>query len=315
MPHWRIKAAIQGTLSRLPDPQRWNRLFQQRVTRSLRLTDEIFIEKWSWCRRHTVNLAQHRDVTQQPYVALELGTGWYPVAAVCLAMSGGTDVYTVDVHHLLTRQQVTDTLRVCQRLAGTGQIEISTPDGPEKLETALAADANTTGTDLLAMLGVTTIVGDARELDLDSASIDLICSDSTLEHIPRPAIADIFREFHRLLAPEGLMSHHIDLADHYVTFDPGITVYNFLQFSERQWARYNSALHYQNRLRINDYHDIHTETGWRIIEERNTRKPVDQLRSLQIAEGFRPIDEEDLAVHSTWLQSVHGDRPNRDVAG
>lgn len=33
MPHWYLKAAIQGALSRFPEPQRYNRLFQRHVTR------------------------------------------------------------------------------------------------------------------------------------------------------------------------------------------------------------------------------------------------------------------------------------------
>jgi hypothetical protein len=40
VPSWYLKAVLQGGMSHLPDPQRWNRLFQRHVTKGLELTRE-----------------------------------------------------------------------------------------------------------------------------------------------------------------------------------------------------------------------------------------------------------------------------------
>ena len=94
---------------------------------------------------------------------------------------------------------------------------------------------------------------DARATGLPDRSIDCVTSTDTLEHIPPGDIAAILRECHRVLADDGIMSFRVDYRDHWAYFDPRITPVNMLQYSDRQWARYNPSLNYQNRLRHDDY--------------------------------------------------------------
>jgi hypothetical protein len=49
------------------------------------------------------------------------------------------------------------------------------------------------------------------------------------------------------------MSALIDYRDNVSYGDPGISIYNFLTFSDAEWARWNPRLSYQNRLRHSDY--------------------------------------------------------------
>ena len=88
MSRWIVKAALQGVLSRFPNPQRYNRLFQTHVTRSLTMSDQDFIAKWHHLDGHLGSLRRHGRPGQRSFAALELGTGWFPIVPVGLALSG-----------------------------------------------------------------------------------------------------------------------------------------------------------------------------------------------------------------------------------
>lgn len=307
MPPWLLKAAIQGTLSRLPNPQRWNRLLQKYITGSLELGDDYFLEKWRQCERHVDTYRRETD-TSGPFAALELGTGWFPITPIGLALSGAERVVTIDLQDLLEHERVVATLERYGRMIASETISVGGPNPLGRIEAVLDQAASLGARELLAELGIESRLADARRTGLPSASIDLICSNNTLEHIPRDILVDILAEFRRLLTPDGVMSHHIDLADHYANFDSSITVYNFLRYSDRVWPLFNNDLQYQNRLRVSDYRDIHAEAGWRITDEDNTSAPLEVLRSIRVADRFRSYCDEDLAVYATWMTS----RPARD---
>ncbi len=303
MSRWIVKAAVQGVLSRLPNPQRYNGLLQTHVARSLTMSDQDFIAKWRHLNGHLGSFRRHGPPGQRSFVALELGTGWFPIVPVGLALSGARSVYTVDPESLLTQERLRFTLERYARFVATGEATFESASVSERLERLIASAERRSKSELLAELGIVPIVGDARNLGIESGSIDMICSNNTLEHIPRAVIAGIFREFQRLAAPDAVMSHHIDLSDHYAHFDRSITVYNFLKFSDRVWPLFNNRLHYQNRLRVSDFRALHRETGWQILEEDNVSEPLSVLRSITLAKRFRSYREADLAVRTAWITS------------
>jgi hypothetical protein len=301
MPHWMLKAAVQGTLSLLPQPQRWNRLLQRHVTRSLNLDDDNFLAKWSQGERHVEHIQRYVPERAGNFTALELGTGWFPIIPVGLALTGASAVYTVDMHDLTDHGRTVQTLQRFVALAESGRLALADPHAIARAHELLARARGLSGHELLAALGIRAILGDARKLDLASASLDLICSNNTLEHIPAEVIAGMFTEFRRLLRPPGVMSHFIDMADHYALFDRKITRYNFLRYPEPVWRLFNNELQYQNRLRLADFRALHGQRGFDVLEEENRREPIERLRSVPIAGRFAGYDEHDLAVYDTWM--------------
>jgi SAM-dependent methyltransferase len=303
MPHWMLKAAVQGCLSLLPQPQRWNRLIQRHVTRSLELDDAGFLAKWSQGERHVEHVHRYVSERASNFAALELGTGWFPIIPVGLALAGASAVYTVDMYDLTDRERTLQTLERFAALLDSGRLALPDAHAGARARELLRQARGMSGHELLAALGIRAIIGDARALELPSASLDLICSNNTLEHIPAHVIAGMLAEFRRLLRPPGVMSHFIDMADHYALFDRGITRYNFLRYPEPTWRLFNNGLQYQNRLRLPDFRALHEQRGFEVLEEENRREPLEVLRSIRLAERFAGYGEDDLAVYDSWMVS------------
>ena len=300
MPPWVLKAALQGMTSLLPGAERVNRLFQRYLTGSLELAEETLLTKYARCRGHLASYAVHGGGARNPTV-MELGTGWFPIAPIGFALAGAEEVYAVDVVSHLARRQVIDVLRTFAAVGRRGALEGVVPERLARLE-EVAASPEGDADDLLARVGVRNVIADARTLTLPG-KVDLIVSNNTLEHIPYEVMHDIFVRLGELAAGGGVMSHFIDMSDHYMNFDRSIGPYNFLKFSEPVWRLFNNKHQYQNRLRLPDFRRLHAVTGWRIVEERNTAGSPEALRHLRLARRFRRYREEDLLVYESWMVS------------
>lgn len=108
---------------------------------------------------------------------------------------------------------------------------------------------------------------DARKTDLDSSVIDICVSTHTLEHIPKDAIIEIFNELKRIVKTSGYISALIDYSDHYAHTDTSISLFNYLNYNEKEWKKYNHDCHFQNRLRHHDYKEIFENIGFETVEE------------------------------------------------
>jgi hypothetical protein len=138
---------------------------------------------------------------------------------------------------------------------------------------------------------------DARQLPVGRGEIDLISTTSVLEHIPPTTLVDIMHECHRISSEHTVSSHVIDYTDHYANTDPSISIYNFLRFTDAQWARFNPRLHYQNRLRHFEYRPLFREARFDVRgEETNVPKNADALLSaIPLAGRFREMSVVELA--------------------
>lgn len=100
-----------------------------------------------------------------------------------------------------------------------------------------------------------------------------------------------------MLKPGGLLSVTISYIDHYANADKKINYYNFLQYSDAEWQKYSSKLHYQNRLRHSDYQMIFKEVGYEMVEEQ-VYKIKDEYYSMldcvKINDKWKDYDREDL---------------------
>jgi 2-polyprenyl-3-methyl-5-hydroxy-6-metoxy-1,4-benzoquinol methylase len=141
---------------------------------------------------------------------------------------------------------------------------------------------------------------DATATALGAETIDVVFSNSVLEHVPGRVIADCFTEAMRILKPGGIMVHSVNCGDHYAYSDRSIHQLHYLQFSDEEWRRWNNAFLYQNRLRANDFITMAKDAGFTI--ELDTTKPsaerLAQIDAMRIAPAFAGYTREQLAVTS-----------------
>ena len=248
---WRVKALLQQLLSRVPQGERLNHLLQRHVTRSLPTGDAACLIIVAQAREHVRTIARHSPRAVGDAVFYEFGAGWDLMIPLAYYGLGVTRQILVDLRPLLRPDLVNATVAQFARLApGLGLTRVPAQPVPQDVPAARALLKECYGIEYRAP-------ADARDTGFPAGMVDCITCTNTLEHIPRDDIAGILAECRRILAEDGVMSFRIDYQDHFSYFDSRISVYNFLRYSERAWAWYNPALHYQNRLR----HSVDSQTA------------------------------------------------------
>jgi hypothetical protein len=141
---------------------------------------------------------------------------------------------------------------------------------------------------------------DAARTGLLDKTIDVVFSNSVLEHVPTAVIGDIFRESTRVLRETGVAIHSVNCGDHYAYFDKSISFINYLQYSEKAWRFWNNSLLYQNRLRPSDFLELARTSGQDIVMARHQPKAklLDALRGMHIAPEFSHYSPEELCTTS-----------------
>lgn len=275
-----------------------------RRRRGAELDRDYVLGKWVHVRSHLRALSS-REGRQLPEITvIELGTGWYPVVALGMALHGA-HVVSVDTRPHLDGERIALTLRRLVQLVDEGAIVV--PSGPAlDRARALAESGEPVPPRALTEVGVSSHVADARDLSgiPRARGAALLMSNNTLEHIAGEVIAGILSEFHRVADAHARMSHYIDLADHYAGYDPTIGDFHFLTLGRTAWRLANNRLGYQNRLRIDDYRRLHTRTGWAITAERLIRRDTAALSGLRLVEPYASVASDELLVVKAHVTSA-----------
>ncbi len=292
---WIAKALVQKVLSGLPQGDKLNYLLQ-RKTGGLPVSQSEFVEKVGYAHdrlRKWEKFGNSKPLNE--IHCFEFGAGWDLIGPLAYWSFGVEHQTVIDIRRNLRPELLSDTVQKFREYreqceAATGRqlrtIPRELPVDPERLLQAF-------GIDYRAPL-------DASETGLPSNSIDFISTNSTLEHIPAESLARILPETRRLLFPDGIACHFVDLKDHFSYFDSSITKYEFLTHSDAFWSVVNSSISYQNRLRYADYHRLFRDAKLRLIDEEvrwGTEEDMRAFRSLRLTSRFAKSDtDEHLAV-------------------
>jgi SAM-dependent methyltransferase len=286
--NWKVKAAIQKTISLLPQAAQLNYFFQRYITKGYPAPELIFNKKILNADKHFHAYRTFSTKTAPDDTFYEFGAGWDILIPLIYSSKGVQNQILVDINDLLKIDLVRSNI---SRLISKG-FPLQNISGSDKAE-------------LLKQLRINFLAPhDARKTGFPADSIQFISNTDTLEHIPKDDIGRIMNECYRILAPGGIASCVVDLRDHYAYFDNSISVYNFLSFSEREWWTYNNDLHYQNRLRYADYKKIFEECGFEVVFEQSespTPSEFETLKSLQISDGFAKKDLNELGIKEIWM--------------
>ncbi len=293
MKKWILKAIIQKVISWLPASQNINFLFQKYVTKGVQLSDTYFTDKLIHAEDHLMYFRKHGKT--EGFKALELGSGWYPVIPVSLFLAGADTVTSIDVSALMKRKGIHQTIQKFLEWQREGKLQMLDPYIlPERLQALKKLDdANLNKEQLLKGLHLSLQVRDARDTGFKAEEFDLVCSNNTFEHIYPAILKPILKEFQRILKAGGIMSHFIDMSDHFAHLDDSINIYNFLQYSEKQWARIDNTVQPQNRLRLRDYQNMYKQLGIEIIDiSMRNGEPgaVQQMKLHKDFDGYTPAE-------------------------
>jgi hypothetical protein len=293
---WQYKAVLQQIFSHLPGGERLNFFFQKHVTGGCPRPDNEVAQNGGWARAH-VDAAQRFGKTDFATARFfEFGAGMDLLGPLLFYSLGIERQLVVDLRRLMRVQLVNHSIDQVRRFAaelGVRRQPERYLTGPDPARTLIESY----GIEYRAPL-------DARATGLPAGSVDHVTSTNTLEHVGPSEIAAIHRECFRLLKPNGLATHQIDYQDHYSYFDRGISAFNYLRYSDREWSRYNPSLMYQNRLRHRDHLELIRGAGFEILEEQlreGTTEDCAIVRALPLAQRFRIYPTEQLAIRTALV--------------
>ena len=127
---------------------------------------------------------------------------------------------------------------------------------------------------------------------LESASVDMIFSQAVLEHVRRSEFIDTMKQCRRILRPDGVCSHRVDLKDHLQES------LNNLRFSTGVWESklFARSGFYTNRIRYSQMLEIFWEAGFKVDVLEVCRWEHLPIARKDLAEEFRNIPEDELCV-------------------
>ena len=307
MKKWVLKAVVQKGISFLPFKHRINYLFQKYVTRGVQLSDYYFNDRRAHLDKHLAFWQEWGPTL--PLKALELGTGWYPVIPIGYFLAGATKIYTADISPLLNKENLLTAIDRYLTDKENANHSSFLPERWEKLE-EISKRREEPFEALLQDLNIEYLIGDARQVNIEDGSITLVSSNNTFEHVYPAILEGLLKEFNRVLHPKGIMSHFIDLSDHFAHLDQSITIYNFLRFSEKEWQRIDNDIQPQNRWRMWQYRSLYAKLGLPIVEEESRPGDLEALQSVNLHSDFQSIDPNELAISHGYIVSSKGSSTN-----
>ena len=108
----------------------------------------------------------------------------------------------------------------------------------------------------------------------------------------------------RICHERSVISHVVDYSDHYAHSDASIGVYNFLQFPDEAWVRYNPPIHYQNRLRHFEYGKLFDAAGFEVVAQTTMRpdRAAEAVAKIPLSGRFREMTPEQLTpITGHWV--------------
>lgn len=306
---WILKAVVQKTISILPQREKFNYFFQKNITKGVQLSDEYFNNKLGHAQDHLsyFNIMNPNDFKKRKHAILELGSGWYPIVPVLFYLVEAGPVISVDLQSWMNKETIIIAIRKFFKWEKEGKLSIEklkiNKDRWNQLKDISDKPEKYSFEQIKNTLELTLMIGDARNLPIETDSIDYICSNNTFEHIYTSVLSDILIEFKRIIKPHGIMSHFIDLSDHFAHFDNSITIYNFLKYSTKQWNIIDNSIQPQNRLRFQDYRDMYKNLQIPISKESTRPGNLEELKGIKIHKEFKKYNDKELAISHGYIVS------------
>lgn len=269
---WWLMLLAKLVLARLPVPHSvWKRLglFQHGAMERPAYALGVFIRHFE---------AVGLRANQSSFITLELGPG-ESLLTVPIAYAHGADLtYLIDVGRF-AGYDAESYMELAELLAQRGlSLPNRVPSSAEEL--------------LETCRGCYLVCGLESLRSVPTACVDFAFSHAVLEHVRRGEFLDTMLELRRVMKPDGLGSHVVDLRDHLGG------ALNSLRFSSSLWesALFSSSGFYTNRLRFSEMLAAFRGSGFetQLVDVR--RWPSTPIAREKLAPEFRHLPEDDLLV-------------------
>jgi SAM-dependent methyltransferase len=270
---WYAKIAAKLVLSRLPVGYSiWSKL-NLFAHGAMHKPDYAYGVFWQHFER------SHFSRKEGGFVVMEVGPGDSLLSAVVAAAHGASGCYLIDTSAFATKD-----LSVYRDMVGylrLRNLPVPAVDKVSNLAGILESCNAVYGTQGLRSLR-----------DIPSESVDFIWSQAVLEHIRRHELLDTMRELRRILRPDGICSHRIDLKDHLGG------ALNNMRFSTHLWESDWMARSgfYTNRLRYSEMIELFRQAGFAVEVVATSRWYAVPTPRNSMAKEFRGLSDEDLLV-------------------
>ena len=270
---WQAKIAAKVLMARFPA--------SYRVWQNLDLFKHGEMEKPAYAyemfRSHFDNAAFNNKA--DGFVCLEIGPGDSLFSCQIAKAYGAERTYLIDAGPF-ARQDITPYREMAAYLSGKGLPQIVLDDS-QSLDDILKKYNGSYGTEGLVSLKL-----------IPSGSVDFVWSHAVLEHIRKCEFHPFMRELRRIIKPDGICSHRVDLKDHLGG------ALNNLRFSETMWESDWMARSgfYTNRIRFEEMCGMFEHAGFSATLLEVSRWDSLPTPRNMLAEPFYSVPEEDLLV-------------------
>ena len=140
--------------------------------------------------------------------------------------------------------------------------------------------------------GIYLTEGLASLRQVPTATIDFCFSNAVLEHIDKREFVPMVQEFRRVLKPDGVATHRVDLKDH---LGGGLA---HLRFSDAVWEGrlFRNSGFYTNRIRFGEMVNVFVQAGFDCSLPRVDRWAELPLKRCQLDRAFRQLPDAELLV-------------------
>jgi SAM-dependent methyltransferase len=299
---WKIKAFVQGAISAMPRSAEINYVFQRYVTRNLPPNSTTLQNNLNTILEDFAVTRKHIGVPLEKARCFEFGAGATLLGPLTFYCFGIEDQTLVDIHRLLRPELVNCAIHFLREHQDAAFLRMPHEFVPAGMK----------GQQLIEWLKSTYGISyqapcDARHTPFAAGSFDLISSGTVLEHVPKPDIEAILTECKRILREDGVVAFRIDYQDHYSYFDPKVSVYDFLQYTDAEWRKYSPSLHFTNRLRHRDYLELFNAAGLEVladVTQEILEEDLAALRRLPRAPRFAVYSDHELAIRTALILST-----------
>ncbi len=270
---WQAKIILKLLISRMP--------FTYRLWQKLNLFKHGDMDQPSYAFRVFHEHFERSQFARKSgnFVVLELGPGDSLFSAMIARGCGAAACYLLDTRRF-ARYDVESYVAMYHFLRNRGLVSFDIAE----LETEKR---------FLKITGSQYLTFGLQSLrSIPDRSVDYIWSNAVLEHVRRNEFLKTMRELRRILRPDGVCSHQVDLRDH---LSEGL---NNLRFSSRVWESafmVNSGF-YTNRIRMSEMLDMFHSAGFDFEVVRTQRWETVPIHRANLSKDFQHLPENELNV-------------------